>query len=363
MPEPSSKARSIARRCPKTAPLGALTLASALACGTAEAPSEAADTAAGSVTAGEADTEGASDEGGGASGQGDQDGAAGSDGGEGGTTTGAGPDTGGASEGRPGCPRPLPEGWVHCEDFEAVVDPADVFFEYYDGEGAFVLTDEEAASGHRSMRASYRAGVEGAGWLSVSFGENPIIYGQRPQVAKDQKFDEIYWRFRIKMEAGWPDVGPRKLTRITAFAHENWGQAMVASLWSDGSDVVLAAEPSSCVLEDEVVCQGYNDADGLQSLGPLVGTTPLFSNKYADAWHCVEGHVRLNTPGEVDGVLEFWVDDMLEAGRYDIDWRGNWDDYGLNLVTVENFWTGGAPQALDRWIDDLVIATVPIGCD
>jgi hypothetical protein len=45
-----------------------------------------------------------------------------------------------------------------------------------------------------------------------------------------------------------------------------------------------------------------------------------------------------------------------------IDWRGAWTEYGLNLITIENFWEGGPPVELTRSIDDLAIATVPIGC-
>ena len=58
------------------------------------------------------------------------------------------------------------------------------------------------------MKATYAEGIEGAGWLSVAFGDNPIVYGNSPQVAGDGNFQSIYWRVRVKMEKGWPDIGP-----------------------------------------------------------------------------------------------------------------------------------------------------------
>lgn len=278
-----------------------------------------------------------------------------------GSTGGEEPDSGGAPGEFSGCPDRLPESWIFCEDFEDMVDPADVFFEYQSQDGAFVVVDDQAASGKYSMRASYRAMVEGAGWLSVAFGQNPIVTGERPQYAAASQFDEIYWRMRIRTQPGWPNVGPHKLTRLTAVADPDWSQAMVAHLWSNGDDVVLAGDAASCVVDSEIACMGFGDAS-LQSLGLLTGETPLFSDLYAGQWHCVEGHVKLNTPGAGDGVFEFWVDDELEASRSDLDWRGDWTEYGINMISIENFWTGGAPQDLDRWIDDVVISSAPIGC-
>ncbi|MBC8073563.1 MAG: hypothetical protein IAG13_34900 [Deltaproteobacteria bacterium] len=261
------------------------------------------------------------------------------------------------------CPDALPEAWLFCEDFEDLTDPAATFFEYQDADGAFVLDEGDAASGVRTMKASYVEGVEGAGWLSVAFGRNPIVYGNSPQASADVDFQSIYWRVRVKMQEGWPDVGPGELTSATAFASKEWQQALVARLRSDGDAAVLLAEPFSCIVGDALACEGFDDADRQQQLGGLLGATPLFSADASGSWHCVEAHVALNTPGLADGTFEFWIDDELQNESHTLDWRGSWNEYGINLVTVENLWPGGAPTDLERWFDDLVISTEPIGCD
>jgi hypothetical protein len=261
------------------------------------------------------------------------------------------------------CPEELPEGWIFCEDFEEAYNPAAVFFDYADSDGNFVPTFDGGASGLGAMKAHYREGVEGAGFMSVSFGANPINIEGRPGHASDDTFDEVYWRFRIRMQDGWPDAGPHNLTRISAFAQSNWGQAMVASFSSKGDDVQLEASAASCVQQGEVACAGIDDAQSLEPLGTLVGDTPVFSSGRGGQWQCIEAHVRLNTPGEIDGVFEMWVDGKLEGSSEGVDWRGSWSEFGLNLLSIENLWVGGAPADLDRWFDDLVISTQPIGCD
>ncbi len=278
------------------------------------------------------------------------------------SASGSGGDSGTGGAGA-GCPEPLPQGWIFCEDFETLTDPGDRFFEYDDGSGRFVLASDEAASGTRSMRATYEPGVNDAGWINVAFGENPIVYGNKPHYEPNATYTEIWWRLKLRMEPGWPDVGPFKVTRATVFAKPNWGQAMIAHLWSAGAEVTLLGDPASCVSGGTVNCNTYNDFANLQWLGQMNGTTELFSSALSGQWHCIEGHVRLNTPGQADGVFEFWIDGNLENARSDLDWRGTYTEYGLNLVSFENYWNGGPPKVLQRWMDDVAVATVPIGCD
>ena len=261
-----------------------------------------------------------------------------------------------------GCPEAMPGAWVFCQDFETIADPREVVLDYQDGGGAFMLVDGIGASGSRSMEASYQPGVEGAGWMVLSFGASPIALDGRPTYVPDGTFQELYWRLRVKTEPGWPDLGPGQLTRTVSFANGDWSEAVVAHLRSAGAGVTLEAMPVTCVSGTDVTCAGYDDQGSLNELGSMVGDTPLFSEAMSGQWHCVEGHLSLNTPGAADGVLEFWVDDVLQASRSDLDLRGSWTDYALNALVIENLWPGGAPALLRRWIDDVVISTEPIGC-
>lgn len=309
---------------------------------------------------------------------GGDDGGAGSEGGSedgssgGGTTDAGGGETGGDAPLPPppgdddgtfaGCPAQLPGAWVFCQDFETIADPHEVALDYQDGGGAFVLVDGIGASGRRAMEASYQPGLEGAGWMVLSFGASPIAVDGRPSYASDDTFEQLYWRLRVKTEPGWPDLGPGQLTRTVSFASGDWSEAVVAHLRSAGPGVTMEAVPVTCVSGTDVTCAGYDDQSSLNELGSLEGDMPLFSAAMSGQWHCVEGHLSLNTPGVPDGTLEFWIDDQLQASRTDLDLRGSWTDYAINGLVIENLWPGGSPAPLRRWIDDVVISTEPIGC-
>jgi hypothetical protein len=79
-------------------------------------------------------------------------------------------------------------------------------------------------------------------------------------------------------------------------------------------------------------------------------------------WYCIETYVRLNTPGEHDGILRGWVDGYLAMEKDDIMFRTIPD------LRVEEFWLavfygGGwrAPKNMSLYIDNLALSTKPIG--
>lgn len=264
-------------------------------------------------------------------------------------------DDGGAGGGAPRCPAPLPDSWIFCDDFESG-DVASRYFEFSEDDGDFRRVEGTAASGSHSMEVVWQPGEVGAGGMKVTFGRNPIGTMHRT----DEDFDEVYWRMRVRHEEGW-EGSPAKLSRATAFSQSDWSQAMIAHLWSSGD--VLIGDPAACVSGTAVRCSGYNDFDELEWLGQMPGSTPIFSTADSGRWRCVEGHVRLNTPGESDGVFEFWIDDAIEASESDMNWRDSWTDYGINAVFFENYWNDGSPREQRRWFDDIAIATTRIGCD
>jgi hypothetical protein len=247
---------------------------------------------------------------------------------------------------------------LFCDDFEDTARLSLDYFEYGDDQGQFVPVAGEGVSGGHAMRALWEPGETGAGDLKVTFGRNPL----GSNIANGQDFRDIYWRMWVKTGVGWSG-SPFKLSRATALVGSNWAQSFIAHVWTDGGDALVLDPASGTTASGQLVTTTYNDFPNLRWLGVTRGTTPLFASSNSDSWYCVEAHVKLNDPGASDGEFELWIDDALEARKTAINWVGDYQDFGINTVFVENYWNGGAPGNRTRYLDNLVISTSRIGCD
>jgi hypothetical protein len=243
-----------------------------------------------------------------------------------------------------------------CDNFDDSTPLSQKYFEYDDDGGDFIPLAGEGLDGSRAMRARWQTAEVGAGSLTRTFGRSPV----NSQSHSTTDFREIYWRLYVKMQPGWTG-SPDKLSRATIFATSNWAQAMIAHIWSSG-DFLMMDPASGIDTSGNLATTKYNDFANLRWIGARTGTTPLFTSAASGTWHCVESHVKLNTPGLADGVFEFWIDGNSEARRTDMDWIGTWQGYGINAVFFENYWNAGAPAERIRYFDNIVIATQRIGC-
>ncbi|MHC1767434.1 MAG: hypothetical protein AB9869_24670 [Verrucomicrobiia bacterium] len=243
---------------------------------------------------------------------------------------------------------------IFYDDFDQLPEWRSRYFEYSPAKEIFVWTEREGLRGG-AMRCQFDQGQVTAGSLKVLFGRNPFGRGVR----FDQTFQEIYWRVYVKHEPGWQG-NPAKLARATCLAGKDWSQGFIAHVWGGKGDV-LCIDPATGIRDSRKVTTRYNDFSNLKWLGLRQGQTPIFIPTESGRWVCVESHVKLNAPGKRDGVFELWVDGKLEASRTDLDWHGEWTEYGINAVFLENYWNQGSTKKQARWFDDFVISTEPIG--
>ncbi len=252
--------------------------------------------------------------------------------------------------------------WIFCDDFESD-DPLvgnGRYFEYVSNGGEFVPMTSIGFNSSKGMRALWHPGSVEAGNLKLGFGRNPSGYmnkGIRPT----EDFREVYYRLYLRMQSGWQG-NPAKLSRATVIAANDWSQAMIAHIWN-GSDDKLAVDPVRCVdTNNAYKCIGYNDFPNMDWIGNQSGVTPIFAPEHNNEWFCIEAHVKLNDPGQSNGVQEFWINGSLEARRDNLNFVRSYTAYGINAIFFENWWNSGSPQEQERYIDNIVVSTVPIGC-
>jgi hypothetical protein len=260
-----------------------------------------------------------------------------------------------------GCPDALPAAWILCEDFESITDPGAQLGQFLNIGEQLAIEDGPAVSGTRSYRVEHRPDSEWGGWLELRFGAGP---GGGTVHRPEERFDEVWVRFWVRRDADWPDGGFGDLVEVQALAPVPGNSAIAV----DGTVLGPTATPQaqliawSCIEGGMLQCDGddWSDPD-LQSLDATLGAAPLFGAAAADTWQCVEVHMRLDGAGGPGGI-ELFVDGRLDAALDGVEWVQSWTDVGINNVRFSSWWPD-VPATIRRHIDDVVVATAPIGCD
>jgi hypothetical protein len=254
--------------------------------------------------------------------------------------------------------------WIFCDDFET--NRLSRYFEYSHPDSSFERADSVGVLGSFGMHVRFRKGQVDAGSLKLALGKTPSSY-IHPVDSGATVYRELYWRVYLRNDSTWTGGGGDKLSRVLSLVTPSWAEAMGAPVWSGGKGVpesnYLVIDPfSGTDATGTIVTTTYNDFPHLRWLGALRGATPIFDQSHVGKWYCIEAHVRLNDPGQSNGVFQLWIDDWLEAGRSDLNWVGRYTDYGLNAVFFENYWNAGSPVEQSRYMDNIVVSTERIGC-
>jgi hypothetical protein len=246
--------------------------------------------------------------------------------------------------------------WLWCDDFESSASLESDYFDVNRASGRLGVVGDTAYGGTHSLRNAFIKGETDSGSLKLSVGATPV----HPKLFPERKFDELYWRFYLRTGANW--VGqPLKVSRAAIIAATNWSQAAIGHLW-EGHGLGLGLDPVTGVQGSTVVTTQWNDFDHMRWLGKADGTLQIYAPENRGTWFCVEVHMKLNTPGRSDGVFEFWIDGTPQARKDALNWRGSYTGYGINVVTLEGWVNGGAPQTQNRYFDNFVVSTERIGC-
>lgn len=225
------------------------------------------------------------------------------------------------------------------DDFEGDASP---FFEL-DG---FRRVEGVGVEGSRGLTVTIAPGQESAGSAKLGVGAVPDSYLSGIGDSSTA-YHDLEYEFDVRIE-GARGV-PHKLVRSAVLARSDWSEAAVAHAWGSPNLPSLRGDPATAVVGNTVAASGYNDFEAFRWLGQMP------AGVVADgAWHRVRIRQALNTLGRADGLFEIEVDGQI-ARRTDLDWRGQYAGYGWNVVFLEAFYNGGAPNAIQITFDNLVV--------
>lgn len=251
----------------------------------------------------------------------------------------------------PVCQRPST---ILCEDFENPRSK-DSWSDYE--ENGLYVQDDFAFGGKRSLSQRYARGQVVAGWLGWHFGDHP-----EGGVRSGEKFEDVYFRFYHRFKKGWPDRFPPRVAAIRSRYVDGglrfaWQEQLQISARLPGG--TAASRPIS----------GLAAPDGKIYLGD--GKLRWLDKKPLDLqfaeldgeWVLIELRIKLNTPGQNDGRITYWVNEEVVLDREGENLRGAYTATTINSVLLEGYWNSGAPvDDLERWYDNVVVATEPVGC-
>jgi hypothetical protein len=106
------------------------------------------------------------------------------------------------------------------------------------------------------------------------------------------------------------------------------------------------------------ICWGV----GTKSYFQNVGTWN--QNAHLNEWHWYEEHIRVNTPGIADGIMQVWIDGVLYIDYSNVPIRDVGDTAGFGSIQHTGEWGGGGGTITQTgywWIDHTVISTTRIG--
>ena len=210
---------------------------------------------------------------------------------------------------------------------------------------AEIIGGNEAYEG-QSLRIHYPQGGVGPGEGGVQW-----------QMPLGDSYDELYLSYRLRFSEGFDFVLGGKLpglvggTSPTGCVADDTGFSARGMWRSDGEAVQYMYWP------DKVAACGddypYTNANGMVQFQPGV-------------WHTVQSRIKINTPGQPDGVLQAWLDGELVLDVQDFVYRLADGTYSIDGMYFSTFFGGSSPEwgpTADEIIDydDFVICTGPVG--
>lgn len=175
--------------------------------------------------------------------------------------------------------------------------------------------------------------------------------------------DEVYFRYDVRLAENWGGDGTGKLPGPAGLYSETARGGFPSTPAHPGWSARLAFAPGTDPGTSRLSYYVYHlDQPSRYGQTMSFGERGIIRN---GDWYCVEGRVRMNTPGERDGLLEAWIDGMPVMSRDDLAFRRADEQF----IGVSSFWfnvyfggTQPSPNEKSATFDNVAVGPTRIGC-
>lgn len=216
--------------------------------------------------------------------------------------------------------------------FTSTFDSGD--FNEWDGfrntTGATITT--QGCQAGSCLRSPLIAGTTSDNYGDYYFGDFPTVGGT--------KVEEVWLRLYSKFDSGltWP----------------NRGQKIAILNLTDGVSTQRRYQVTLYVTPTGQYALEQTDIDNwvFTGIAPNVGTPAAVR---LGQWDKIKVHVKLNTPGSANGIVQMWVNDVLKIDQRSLNIRKT-TSYGIGKLNLSTYSTQSNPTNGVQWHDSLILS-------
>jgi hypothetical protein len=180
--------------------------------------------------------------------------------------------------------------------------------------------------------------------------------------------EQLWFRYYLKFPLGFANIGKGKLPGPAGLYSASGRGNRPSSVAEPGWSARMLFSPTHDERDADHTRIGYYlyHLDQRRDHGDLLLWEDDVATLRHGRWYCVEGHVKMNTPGVSDGLLRGWVDGIEAFSMDSLQLRRAIEPE----VRIDSFWFdvyfgGRTPAASDLSIDfdSLAFGQDRLGCD
>lgn len=243
------------------------------------------------------------------------------------------------------------------------------------------IESNKANSGSSSAEGDALSDAEDSGFLNRAWGDARVICNVTPSCYNCNEttecpgghtpdIDITYWVFTDPTDYAPATSGGADRKHIQVLIFERFGASHGTNLSHSISYIsILNFDGDDDGEQDEVVFNHFrrhdNAGDPISDVitGSLDNDDPSHTMDH-DAWNKVRVRMKVNTPGQSDGILQIWLNDVI-IDNYDgtFNHHGGYDGgQTYNMMIISDNGDGpDSPATVTTFWDDVVIAETSSG--